>query len=180
MNKLKYIFFLSLLYFLFSCSENVKKDSKEKKNSTAKEYCQIGIANFASSKYYLALENFNKALEIDSLYTSALISRGCTKAKLNDFLGAIQDFDKSIFIEINDTIAYLNRGTAKTKLKLYNSAIDDFNKAIELDINYADAYKARGITELLMHQKTRGCLDLSKAGELGSTEAYSFIKQFCN
>jgi hypothetical protein len=36
------------------------------------------------------------------------------------------------------------------------------------------------VTKILLGQKESGCLDLSKAGELGSEKAYESIKQFCN
>lgn len=31
-----------------------------------------------------------------------------------------------------------------------------------------------------LKQKNSGCLDLNKAGELGSKEAYEFIREYCN
>jgi len=38
----------------------------------------------------------------------------------------------------------------------------------------------RGLDKLLLEQKDNGCLDLSKAGELGLVGAYEAIKEFCN
>jgi len=42
------------------------------------------------------------------------------------------------------------------------------------------AYYHRGLAKILLGQKDNGCLDLSKAGELGSAKAYEAIKNFCN
>jgi len=36
------------------------------------------------------------------------------------------------------------------------------------------------LAKLGLGQKESGCLDLSKAGELGSEKAYEVIKEFCN
>jgi len=37
-----------------------------------------------------------------------------------------------------------------------------------------------GLSKILLGQKDSGCLDLSKAGELGYAEAHETIKKYCN
>jgi len=49
-----------------------------------------------------------------------------------------------------------------------------------LNPNYTDAYYGRGLAKIRLGQKDDGCLDLSKAGELGHAEAYEAIKENCN
>ena len=75
---------------------------------------------------------------------------------------------------------YFNSGNAKANLKDYKGAIEDFNKVIELNPKDAFAYNNRGLAKIDLGQKDSGCLDLSKAGELGFAEAYESIKEFCN
>ena len=75
---------------------------------------------------------------------------------------------------------YFNSGNAKANLKDYRGAILDFNKAIELNPKLASAYLGRGLAKILLGQKDDGCLDLSKAGELGEASAYETIKELCN
>ena len=74
---------------------------------------------------------------------------------------------------------YFDKGVAKYDQGDYKGALQDYNKAIELDPKLADAYGARGIVKIALGQKDSGCLDLSKAGELGAVQVYDFIKQFC-
>ena len=44
----------------------------------------------------------------------------------------------------------------------------------------AAPYLNRGASKIMLGQKDSGCLDLSKAGELGDTKAYGLIKKYCN
>ncbi len=75
---------------------------------------------------------------------------------------------------------YFKSGNTKYDLKDYKGAIQDYTKAIELNPKYADAYYNRGIAKIELGQKDNGCLDFSKAGELGHAEAYESIKEYCN
>ena len=105
---------------------------------------------------------------------------GYAKAELKKYRGAIQDYNKAIELNPNYADAYYSRGNAKGKLQDYRGAIQDFNKAIELNPKLAEAYNNRGLTKIISGQKDSGCLDLSKAGELGYVEAYETIRNFCN
>ncbi|MDE5706763.1 MAG: tetratricopeptide repeat protein, partial [Alistipes sp.] len=57
-------------------------------------------------------------------------------------------------------------------------AFDDFTRAIELDPLLAEAYYNRGLTQIYMKDTRKGCLDLSKAGELGIDEAYGILSRY--
>ena len=74
---------------------------------------------------------------------------------------------------------YNDMGTSKGEKGDYKGALIDYNKAIQLDPKNALAYYNRGLAKLLLGQKDSGCLDLSKAGVLGYSQAYDAIKQVC-
>jgi hypothetical protein len=42
------------------------------------------------------------------------------------------------------------------------------------------AYFNRGTSNYYLGNKKQACIDWSKAGELGFTDAYDLIKKFCN
>jgi len=71
-------------------------------------------------------------------------------------------------------------GNTKVKKKDYLGAINDYSKAIELEPDFAEAYFNRGLTRIFLDDMEGGSLDLSKAGELGLTDAYNVIKRYCN
>lgn len=76
--------------------------------------------------------------------------------------------------------SYYDQGVKKAAEEDYRGAIADLTKTIELDPKYDEAYYDRGLAKLKIGQKNSGCLDLSKAGELGYEDAYETIKQLCN
>ena len=57
-------------------------------------------------------------------------------------------------------------------------AADDYTKAIELNPSFAEAYYNRGLLQIYMKDTRKGCLDISKAGELGIKEAYKVLKMY--
>ena len=59
-------------------------------------------------------------------------------------------------------------------------AIMQYTKAIDLYPRLGEAYYNRGLVLIYLKDKEKGCLDLSKAGELGLDEAYSVIGKYCD
>ena len=51
-------------------------------------------------------------------------------------------------------------------------------KRSELNPAFAEAYYNRGLVQIFMKDTRKGCLDMSKAGELGIPEAYEILKQY--
>ena len=60
-----------------------------------------------------------------------------------------------------------------------NAIKESSNRASCSKSKVADAYYYRGLAKIILHQKDNGCLDLSKAGELGFYQAYDEIKKYC-
>ena len=58
-------------------------------------------------------------------------------------------------------------------------SIENYTKAIELYPNMGDAYFNRGLVLIYLKDKEKGCIDLSRAGELGVQDAYGVIKKYC-
>lgn len=48
-----------------------------------------------------------------------------------------------------------------------------------MQVKNAVAYFNRGISKLIIGEKNSGCLDLSKAGELGN-DVYEILSDYCN
>jgi len=153
-------------------------------SQTVEQYESSGYAKHLSKNYAGAIADFTKAIEIDPTRDESYNHRGNAKAKLEDYRGAILDYTKSIEFCPIELISspYFNRGVAKAKLEDYRGAILDFNKVIESDppsFTNAATYYHRGLAKLNLGLKDSGCLDLSKAGELGHADAYDTISESC-
>jgi tetratricopeptide (TPR) repeat protein len=127
-----------------------------------------------------AMKDYNMALEKNPKFADAFFARGNVKMKLQDYYGAIADYSTAIGINENYIEAYFNRGRAKQFLLAYEDAINDCSKIIQINPNNIDAFYMRGILRINFGDLKNGCLDLSKAGELGDHKAYEIIKEKCN
>jgi tetratricopeptide (TPR) repeat protein len=131
--------------------------------------------------------------------------RGMGKYNLEDYRGSDSDYLKafevantyevantqSSFFQVNDggddiidnkkiSDLFLKMGMNKSKLKDYNQAIIDYSKALSYDEKNSKALFFRGVIRVQFKAVSEGCLDLSRAGELGMADAYDYIKKYCN
>lgn len=149
---------------------------------------------------YGALDDYQIANTISPNSQNSNI--GDLKIKLGDYAGAISIYTKSISLTGTPTSAgnkqyiadlYWNRGKVKLEIKDYQGAISDCSKAIELlnsikkskafwetmyDDNLGRYYHSRGIAECNNKQKELGCIDLSRALNLGFS-VQSDIDKYC-
>lgn len=61
----------------------------------------------------------------------------------------------------------------------YGKAIEDFTSALQCNANFAEALYNRGLIYILINETVKAREDLSRAGELGITDAYKVIKRYC-
>jgi tetratricopeptide (TPR) repeat protein len=97
-----------------------------------------------------------------------------------DYELVLNDYNKSIELSPDFFFGYYNRAFVLLKLKRFDEAMKDLDKSLELEPDFAEAYFNRGLTKVFLDDSKGGALDLSKAGELGVTGAYSIIKRYCN
>lgn len=96
-----------------------------------------------------------------------------------DYTDAIDDMKKAAEIVQNLPYAYYNLGNLYCLSSEHINSIENYTKAIELYPFMGDAYFNRGLVLIYLKDKEKGCIDLSRAGELGIQDAYGVIKKFC-
>jgi tetratricopeptide (TPR) repeat protein len=148
--------------------------------SYSKAYFVRGNIKEAFDDRHGAMKDYNLALEKNPKFPDAFFCRGNVKMKLQDYYGAIDDYSSAIKLNESYVEAYFNRGKAKQYLQAYEDAINDCSKIIQINPKNVDAFYMRGILRINFGDTKNGCLDLSKAGELGDLKAYEAIKEKCN
>lgn len=89
------------------------------------------------------------------------------------------DFAKTLLLIPDFSFAYYNLGYVKCLLGDFNGALYDYEQAIKLNPVFADAYYNYGFLLYYLNHKQEACENLSKAGELGLSTAFLFIKKYC-
>lgn len=98
-------------------------------------YIEIGDTYYSQSKLLEALDNYNKAIELDCKNASAYNKRGNVYYNLQQFEEAIDNYNKAIELDETYVEVYNRRGDVNHRLGRLAEAISDYNKAIKLKTN---------------------------------------------
>ena len=96
-----------------------------------------------------------------------------------DYSDAIRDMKAAAETVPDLPYVYYNLGNLYCLSSEHINSIENYTKAIALYPYMGDAYFNRGLVLIYLKDKEKGCIDLSRAGELGVQDAYSVIKKYC-
>ena len=96
-----------------------------------------------------------------------------------DYSDAIADMKEAMKVVPDMPYMYFNLGNLYCLSAEHVSSIENYTKAIELYPYMGDAYFNRGLVLIYLKDREKGCIDLSRAGELGVQDAYGVIKKYC-
>lgn len=124
---------------------------------------------------------------IDNSYNNITISsdpasrlNNTSTAREYNYDEAISDLNKAIRLYPEFAHLYYNRANLQVLSGRFPEAYNDYTYAIKLWGNFPEAYYNRGLVQIFMKDTRKGCLDISKAGELGIKEAYTVLKIYSN
>lgn len=169
-----------------------------------------GITQSLVKQYTNSVNTYSAAIELNPTNPFLYFNRAATRAEMIDFISSIDNsymrvtvdadpanrikshsriynYDESI-ADLNKTIklfpdfayGYYNRANLMAVSGRLPEAFDDYTKAVELNPNFAEAYYNRGLVQIFMKDTRKGCLDISKAGELGIEQAYEVLKRYAS
>ncbi len=103
-----------------------------------------------------------------------------TTTRTYDYDEAIADLNKAAKLLPDFAYIYYNRANLYCRSGMMPEALEDYTRAIELNPSFGEAYFNRGLLQIFLKDTRKGCLDVSKAGELGIREAYEVLKRYGN
>jgi tetratricopeptide (TPR) repeat protein len=147
---------------------NILTNKGLNKPDSANDYFNIGKDKYLSNDFSGAIEDFNKAIELDSNYYEPHYFRGIINMSFEKFNEAFEDFNRVVEIDPDNKWGYFHRGNALNELKDITNAIVDFDNALLLDPNLKEAYKNRGDAKSKLNDFKGAIDDYSKGIELDS------------
>ncbi|MEH2328248.1 tetratricopeptide repeat protein [Nostoc sp.] len=117
-------------------------------------------------RYPEALQDFDRAIELNPKDDWVIASRGQTYRSMKRYPEALQDFNRAIELNPKDDWALTNRGEIYRLMKRYPEALQDFNRAIELNPKDDWAIALRSVTYRLIESYPAALQDFNRAIEL--------------
>jgi tetratricopeptide (TPR) repeat protein len=137
-----------------------------------------GVLRAEMIEFISSIENSVQVLSMDD--------SGNTRARVKDqvsrrydYSDAIQDMKDAAAVVDDIPYIYYNLGNLHCLSAEHIASLENYTKAIELYPYMGDAYFNRGLVLIYLKDKEKGCIDLSRAGELGVADAYGVIKKYC-
>ena len=135
------------------------------------------MAEFASAKYDRSIALFTRAIEKDTGYALAVVSRGAAYLKLDMLDLARDDFDRAVKIDPEYARAFHMRGLVNEKRGDDHTALADFDRAIDLNPDYGAAYYSRAALHAKMANTEKAQEDIEMVAHLGNRNMDSFMNE---
>lgn len=130
-------------------------------------------------KYFLAVEDYDKALIIDGKSLDAFIGRGYCKYAQGFYEDAREDFEKAIKFHPDNSLGYKNLGILNLNRKEFSDCTSNLTKAIQLGDEAAGNFFQRGMCYGRNKNIEMACRDWTKAQELGVKDAELLVNSQC-
>ena len=171
----------------FNSSLNYYGEAIEKAEDEAAGFNALYSAFYHMNRGVLRAEMIDFISSIESnVQVLSMDDSGNTRARVKDqvirqydYTDAIEDMKRAAEIVPDLPYVYYNLGNLYCLSSEHVNSIENYTKAIELYPYMGDAYFNRGLVLIYLKDKEKGCIDLSRAGELGIQDAYGVIKKYC-
>lgn len=168
----------SLTYYGEAIDESEGKTSGYASLYPAFYHMNRGVLRAEMIEFISSIESNVQVLSMDDT--------GNTRARVKDqvirqydYTDAVDDMKKAAELVPDLPYVYYNLGNLYCLSSEHINSIENYTKAIDLYPYMGDAYFNRGLVLIYLKDKEKGCIDLSRAGELGVGDAYGVIKKYC-
>ncbi|MDX2216465.1 MAG: protein kinase family protein [Oculatellaceae cyanobacterium bins.114] len=137
-------------------------------------YFNRGVVHTQQEELQSALEDLDRAIQLDPNMAQAYYERGNIWFELGDRQRAIADYTQTIRLTPNIPKAYVNRGTARAESGDEAGAVDDYTQAIQVDPTFPAAYLNRCLSRSNLGDHQEAIADCTQAINLqpNSVRAY--------
>ena len=143
----------------------------------AKAWRDAGDAKRKLGRWAEAIEDYDRALQLDPRDARAYADRGLAKSELGRWAEAIQDLDRALQLDPRDAYACTNRGVSKARMGRYAEAIEDYDRALELDPRHVLAYVNRGTSKAELGRRAEAIEDFDLALQLDPRHALAYASR---
>jgi len=139
-------------------------------NSRAKLY-------FNLKKYPEAMENYNKAIAMDSTEGEYFINRGAVWALTNQLDKALADFNTGLRLDPKHANGYKNRSLVYQTTGQWNLAIADLDAYLNMHPEDADLWYERGRLKNVVSKPEEALQDLNRAIQLNTGQGLYYYEK---
>lgn len=126
----------------YAASLALKPDQPQVYNSRARLFFEMTANN--RDTLMMALDNYNKAIALDSTDGEFFVNRGATLFRLGNIEKAIEDLNTGIRIKPDHAVGYFNRSIMYHAIGRVDLALDDINTYLGMVPNNADLWYEKG------------------------------------
>jgi tetratricopeptide (TPR) repeat protein len=152
-------------------------DTVSKSPNKARPHLNRGNAYLDRGLYQKALEDYNRALEIDPGYAEAHYNSGLIYALRKDYALAKKEFIRAIEYKPDYISAYINLGNVCNDVGEYPAAIENYDKALAIDPLDANAYCNRGLAYFRIGDKATALADYDRCLDLDSSFSNGYLNR---
>ena len=185
------LFFFSLILAFYSCPVlgepnptfntelqnigNSKRAISEKDLLDAAIYSNRGSVGTSQKQWNAALQDLNRAIELNPNFARAYMNRGSLYGLLERWDDALIDFDRAIELDPKLLPPYVYRGYIYGFKQEFESALQDLDRAVSLDEQNSTAYYIRATVYQKQKQWDNALQDINRAIEIDPDSAEHYI-----
>lgn len=145
-----------------------------------------GLAHYHMGKRHSAINDLNRAINIENTQSNYFYYLGIIYhdmenfTKSNENMALALEKNPTSFLKVSDTNVQFHMGVNYIKLEDYSSAYDLFAGILQTNPKHTSALINRGIALGFMERYDEACSDFTEASSLGSNNAASYMKKYCN
>ncbi|HYA13203.1 MAG TPA: tetratricopeptide repeat protein [Syntrophales bacterium] len=133
---------------------------------SAKDITQQGLSLLREKQYPQAIEQFNKAIDLDSKAITPYILRGSAFIQMKEYEKAIDNFNQAIAAMPKEAAAYFHRGRTYFIMKEYDKAMDDLTTVLRLRPGHVGALIMKANIYSQQREYSLAVAELEKAVQL--------------